>query len=336
MKAVRSYVRFIESIPDYLKSIQKEIILLVDENVDHIYSDFWKDYPKIIIPSGESSKSFEFIQKVINKLLKMNAHREIHLIGIGGGVTTDITGFVASIYKRGVAFSFLPTTLLSMCDAALGGKNGINSGNIKNCIGTINQPKFVAIFPDFLDSLSTLEFQNGLGEVIKHAILSSQNDVDFLLNNAEQIKNKDSEIICKLIEKSVHFKMNIVEKDVNETDERRLLNFGHTLGHAIESSSHLSHGESVAIGIWHDTILALKNKYCTQEVVDIIKNLFETFDFDLTINIDFEILEEKILHDKKRYNEEIYYIFPFQIGDCRIIKIEYSKLIEQLKDIIHG
>ncbi|MDY0217591.1 MAG: 3-dehydroquinate synthase family protein [Bacteroidales bacterium] len=336
MKVIKNHPNFIESILEYLNSIQKESILLVDKNVDAIYSDFWKEYPKIIIPSGESSKSFEFIQEVIAKLLEMNAHRDNILIGIGGGVTTDITGFVASIYKRGLDFAFLPTTLLAMCDAALGGKNGINIGTIKNCVGTINQPKSVAIYPDFLDSLSDLEFQNGLGEVIKHAILSGPNDVGFLLKNAEKIKNKDSEIIGKLIEKSIQLKMGIVEKDTNESNERRLLNFGHTLGHAIETSSYLSHGESVAIGIWHDTILALKNKYCTQEVVDIIKNLFETFDFDLTINIDFEILEEKILHDKKRYNEEIYYIFPFQIGDCRIIKIEYSKLIEQLKDIIHG
>lgn len=336
MKIIKNYLRFIESIPDYLSSIQKEGILLVDENVDAIYSDFWKTYPKIIIPSSESAKSFEFIQEVIAKLLKMNTHRETILIGIGGGVTTDITGFVASIYKRGLDFSFIPTTLLAMCDAALGGKNGINVGTIKNCVGTINQPKSVAIFPDFLDSLSNLEFQNGLGEVIKHAILSGQNDVDFILKNAEKIKNKDSEIISKLIEKSIHFKMGIVEKDVNETNERRLLNFGHTLGHAIETSSYLSHGESVAIGIWHDTLLAFKNKYCTQEDVDSIKKLFDTFQFDLSLNIDFDTLQEKILHDKKRYKDEIYYIFPFKIGDCRIIKMDYKILIEQLKEIIHG
>lgn len=336
MKVIKNHPNFIESIPEYLNSIQKEAILLVDENVDDIYSDFWKEYPKIIIPSGESSKSFEFIQEVIAKLLEMNAHRNNILIGIGGGVTTDITGFVASIYKRGLDFAFLPTTLLAMCDAALGGKNGINIGTIKNCVGTINQPKSVAIYPDFLDSLSDLEFQNGLGEVIKHAILSGPNDVDFLLKNAEKIKNKDSEIIGKLIEKSIQLKMGIVEKDTNESNERRLLNFGHTLGHAIETSSYLSHGESVAIGIWHDTLLAFKNKYCSKEVVDSIKNTFDTFHFDLNLNIDFETLQEKILHDKKRYKDEIYYVFPFQIGDCRIIKMDYKTLIEQLKDIIHG
>lgn len=336
MKIIRNYINFIESIPEYLNSIQKEVILLVDENVDAIYSDFWKTYPKIVIPSDESSKSFEFIQEVIAKLLKMNAHRESFLIGIGGGVTTDITGFVASIYKRGLNFAFLPTTLLAMCDAALGGKNGINIGTIKNCVGTINQPKSVAIYPDFLDSLSSLEFQNGLGEVIKHAILSGQNDVDFLLKNADKIINKDSEIINILIENSIQFKMGIVEKDINETHDRRLLNFGHTLGHAIETSSYLSHGESVAIGIWHDTLLAFKNKYCTQQVVDNIKNIFDTFQFDLSLNIDFETLQEKILHDKKRYKDEIYYVFAFKLGDCRVIKMDYKTLIEQLKEIIDG
>lgn len=336
MVKINSYVYRIDSVTDFLGNIKGEILLLVDENVDNIYSNFWKDYPKIIVPSGESSKSFDFVQEVIGKLLALNAHRNTILVGIGGGVTTDITGFVASIYKRGLDFIYLPTTLLSMCDAALGGKNGINAHGVKNCVGTINQPQKVAIFPDFLHSLSKFEFQNGLGEVIKHALLDGTDHVDFLINNAEKIKNLDTEVVNALIEKSINVKMKIVQNDVHENGERRLLNFGHTIGHAIETSSYLSHGECVAIGIYVDTKMSVMMDYCQKNTFDITTKLLDIFDFNYTIDLDFETLEEKILNDKKRYNEDIFYVFPFDIGDCRSVKMKYCDLIDQLKNLIHG
>ncbi len=336
MTNINSYVYRIDSVTDFLENINGEILLLVDENVDNIYSNFWKKYKKIIVPSGESSKSFDFVPEVINKLLALNAHRNTILVGIGGGVTTDITGFVASVYKRGLDFIYLPTTLLSMCDAALGGKNGINAHGVKNCVGTINQPQKVAIFPDFLHSLSKFEFQNGLGEVIKHALLDGTEHVDFLINNAEKIKNLDTDTVNLLIDKSIDVKMKIVQNDVHENGERRLLNFGHTIGHAIETTSYLSHGECVAVGIYLDTKMSLKQGFCQTHTFDITTKLLDIFDFNYTIDLDFETLEEKILNDKKKYNEDIFYVFPFDIGDCRSVKIKYFDLIEQLKMLIHG
>ena len=331
MKKINHNIFFINSLSDFLNDFKEKSILLIDRNVYKHHQVVFEDFRTIIIDTSEASKSFKTTELIITELLQLKAHRETILINIGGGVIGDLGGFVASIFKRGVKFAHIPTTLLAMCDAAIGGKNGINFGETKNIIGTITNPEFVAIYPDFIKTLTDEEFKNGIAEIIKHSILDSYEHYYFILQNKKEIKTRNIEIITQLISRSVKFKTSIVEQDEKELGNRRLLNFGHTMGHALEAIYGVSHGKAVAIGMFYAAKLALKNGYCNKQTFDEIQFILQEFKFETEFKYDLDKVIEKIYQDKKSYDEDVNFIYPFTIGDCRVVKTNVELLKNQLK-----
>ena len=237
-----------------------KFFVLTDENIYRVYSSLIasllpeKEVTKIVIPAGEESKSIENVIFIWNKLLEAKAGRDSLLINLGGGTITDIGGFAASTYKRGIDFINVPTTLLAMIDASIGGKNGINFNNYKNQIGLFSEPNSVIINPNFLKTLNERDIKSGLAEMMKYAFIADESLLDL-----------DSDNYLDFIEKAAEIKEDIVSLDMKETGLRKILNFGHTIGHALESyylgkENYLTHGEAVALGIY--SALYLSVRYC--------------------------------------------------------------------------
>ena len=237
-----------------------DFFLLTDENIYKIYSSLIasllpeKEICKIVILPGEDSKNIENVMFIWNKLHDSNAGRDSLLINLGGGTISDIGGFAASCYKRGIDFINVPTTLLAMTDASIGGKNGVNFNNCKNQIGLFSMPESVIINPMFLNTLPQRDLLSGLAEMMKYAFIADASFFDMNLDNYHDF-----------IEKSANIKDDIVNLDFKESGLRKMLNFGHTVGHALEAhylnkDNYLTHGEAVALGMYSSLFLSVK--YC--------------------------------------------------------------------------
>jgi 3-dehydroquinate synthase len=233
----------------------------------------------ITIKAGEESKNMQSAEKIWEVLNQNHADKNSLLINLGGGMITDLGGFAASIYKRGISFIHLPTTVMSMCDAAIGGKTAINFDSIKNNIGTINLPKATFVHFDFLKTLPNRELKNGLAEIIKHCIL--QQKIKWLITILDEKELSDMDWKT-LILQSIKYKSKIVSEDLNEVGNRKLLNFGHTIGHAIESyfqsqkTKKLLHGEAIAVGMWIEIIIS---NLCLQYSAIKANELFDIIEF---------------------------------------------------------
>jgi 3-dehydroquinate synthase len=309
-----------------LKSIVgfKNPIVIIDENVFHFNTRLLSKFECIVIPSGEEFKNQRTVDFIVDRLIYLGADRSSQLIGIGGGVVTDITGYVASIYMRGIDFGFVPTTLLSMVDASIGGKNGIDIGIYKNMIGNIRQPSF--IFYDFslLNTLPNKEIINGFAEIIKHACVKDKNMFKYLENfdSKALIKNKDE--FYKLIQQNVLLKTKVVTRDEKENGERKLLNFGHTLGHAIENMYQLSHGYSVSIGMVYACKIS-ENQFGFKETNRVI-NLLKRYELPTEFKFDKRKVFENMKKDKKKENDRMNYILLEKIGKGYIESIALLNL----------
>ena len=255
------------------------------------------------MPCGDHYKTIETVVDIWKFLGENGGTRKSMLINLGGGVVTDLGGFVANTFKRGIRFINIPTTLLSMVDAAVGGKTGINFNGLKNEIGVINPAETVVIYPDFLGSLDTENLLSGYAEMLKHGLLSSEEEMNRL--NKFDATNPDFELLSKLIETSIEVKANIVKQDPTEKGIRKALNLGHTIGHAFESYSHetnrpILHGYAVAWGLIGELFLSYKLKGFPQnvmtETVRFIKDNYGVF--EITCN-DYSALYEYMAHDKK-------------------------------------
>jgi 3-dehydroquinate synthase len=224
-------------------------IYITDENVYALHENKFKGKKTIVIPSGEEHKHQATVDFIIEALLNFGATRQAVLIGVGGGVVTDMVGYVAGVYMRGVAVGFVPTTILAMVDASIGGKNGIDVGIYKNMVGLIRQPAFILYDLSFLQSLPKHQWENGFAEIIKHAAIKDAKMMKVLSENNLAFYQKNTKALTALIEKNVQIKVKVVQKDEFEQGDRKLLNFGHTLGHAIENEHALLHGHAISIGM---------------------------------------------------------------------------------------
>lgn len=277
-----------------------KFFLLTDENIFKLYSSMIasmlpeKEVNKIVLPAGEQSKSIENVILIWNRLLEANAGRDTLFINLGGGTISDIGGFAASCYKRGIDFVNVPTTLLAMVDASLGGKNGINFNNYKNQIGLFSEPKSVIINPDFLKTLNERDKLSGMAEMMKYAYIADESllDVDF-------------ENYMDFIKTAATIKDEIVNLDMKETGIRKILNFGHTIGHALESyyidkENFLTHGEAVALGMLGAIYLSVK--YCGLNDSWLLVHEFwlkDNFSYLNLNDLDVEKTFSFISHDKK-------------------------------------
>jgi len=310
---------------------KEQTILITDENVFAKHHNKFTGWKIIVIKAGEQYKVQATVDNIIQQLIDAGADRKTTLIGVGGGVITDITGYTASVFMRGIKFGFIPTSILAMVDAAIGGKNGIDVGLYKNMVGVIRQPSFLVYDFSFVESLPEEEWVNGFAEVIKHACIKDAPMFALLEKNSLSYFQKDVTTLAKLIQRNALIKTKVVINDEFETGERKLLNYGHTLGHAVENLYHIPHGHAVSIGMgaackFSETITGFKD---TDRVVNVLKQygLPSQFNFDKAEV--FRILKS----DKKKDNRSINYILLDKIGKATIVSLPFTEietLINQL------
>ncbi|HEX7410560.1 MAG TPA: 3-dehydroquinate synthase [Bacteroidales bacterium] len=328
---------FIESSLERLRDLLPEsnVVIIIDENVNSLYGHIFSQYKLISIRSGEPEKTLNTLAGVYAKLIEFEADRHTFILGVGGGIVCDIAGFIASTYMRGVRFGFVATTLVAQVDAAIGGKNGVNFQRYKNIIGTFNQPEFVICDVRFLKTLSNRELNAGFAEIIKYGLISDKSIIDDVGLNHRHYSNCDLDAFKKLIAKCVAIKANIVNEDVNEKGRRKILNFGHTFGHAIEKiSSEYNHGEAISIGM----VIALKISQIKGNIsnADMDRICALLHQYYLPISIDeqlFPALIESLAADKKRNQSSIDYIILNQLGEAVILTISLKELSDMLKKI---
>jgi 3-dehydroquinate synthase len=317
----------------HLKEIvdQKNSIIITDENVHGNHKKRLKNWNVIILKPGEEYKTQATVDSIIEQLIGMEADRKTTLIGVGGGVVTDITGYAASVYMRGIKFGFIPTTLLSLVDASIGGKNGIDVGVYKNLVGTIRQPSFILHDLVFLNSLPESEWINGFAEIIKHACIKDAAMFRELETNSLKKYQARKALICNLIQRNAILKTKVVQQDEFEKGDRKLLNFGHTLGHALENQYELSHGQAISIGMTYASVISerISGFKDTNRVTHVLQQYglptFSKFDKQKVFNV--------LKMDKKREKKDIHYVLLQRIGKGIIKTIslqEVKKIFEDL------
>lgn len=318
----------------YLENLLKtetysKIFVLVDENTnEHCLPYFLANLPTEIeieiieIEAGEENKNIYTCIDLWHTLIELDADRKSIMINLGGGVITDIGGFVASTYKRGIDFINVPTTLLAMVDASVGGKTGVDLGSLKNQIGVINEPKSVVVISKFLETLPTNQMRSGLAEMLKHGLIYDKNYWDKL----KHLNNLNTDDLDILIEQSIEIKNKIVSQDLKENGIRKALNFGHTLGHAIESyflesedKKQVLHGEAIAIGMILESYLSYKleliSKDSYAEIKYIITDVFEKISFN---DSDIQKILDLLIFDKKNEFGNIQFTLLNKIGESKI------------------
>jgi|TARA_B110000881_G_C18594699_1_gene530435 3-dehydroquinate synthase len=297
--------------------------------------------------SSEKSKSQKTINFLLKELLTKGFNRTDVVIGLGGGITGDVSGFVASILKRGINFINIPTTLLSQVDSSIGGKTGINSNYGKNLVGAFYQPKLVISDVSFLKTLPQREIICGYAEVLKHGIIADSKFFSWLNNNSKNIlKERNINDLIYAINKSCKIKLNFVNKDVHERGLRMTLNFGHTFAHAIETknnySKNINHGEAVLIGMVIATKLSFQKKVCTRKTLDQIIKIYNNNDINYNLKKYFTTKDitnmlKYMKNDKKNYDEKINLILLKKIGKTTKAdeyKVSISNIKKYLKKII--
>lgn len=306
-------------------------IFITDQHVFDYHRKHFRGTKFIQIPAGESFKVQYIVDQIIDQLISFGADRQTTIIGVGGGVVTDITGYVASVYMRGVPFGFVPTSILGMVDASIGGKNGIDIGNYKNMIGTIRQPGFLFYDISLLQSLPGEEWVNGFAEVIKHAAIRDASLFRDLEKNTLGSYRKNKKALTDLIRKNVMIKSAIVQKDEFEGNERRLLNFGHTLGHAVENVYHLPHGHAISIGI--KAACLISEEILSFKETARITSLLQQYGLPIDIPVDFGKVIEIMRMDKKKTRDTMHYVLLEKLGKAVIKPIPMSNLEKLLYSI---
>ncbi|MDC1067935.1 3-dehydroquinate synthase [Candidatus Kapabacteria bacterium] len=302
-------------------------VIITDSNLAKIYPDFIKKQASIVIPFGEKSKSLESSKYIIDELIELGADRHTKIVAFGGGMILDLAAFAASVYMRGIEYTLIPTSLLAMVDASIGGKNGINYSNHKNIIGTFNQAEKIIINQKFLETLPDKEWKNGFAEIIKIALVSDYPFFEYLEKNIinSNLKNLDPKILHYILTKSVYNKCSVVNKDEKEKNLRKILNFGHTFGHAIELYFNLDHGMSVALGIIIASKVSVKMGLIKKDDSIRIHNLIKRSGLPTDIQMNENIIESINLDKKKNLNE-IDFILLNEIGEAIIHRLEIDKL----------
>lgn len=317
----------------HLKEIvhKDNTIIITDENVYNAHTKRFKNWNCIVLKPGEEYKTQSTVDEIIDQLIDMEADRKTTLVGVGGGVITDLTGYVASVYMRGISFGFIPTSLLAMVDASIGGKNGIDVGVYKNMVGIIRQPKFILHDMVFLNSLPQNEWENGFAEIIKHAAIKDA--AMFRELESMTLKKYQSRqiSICELVQRNAIIKTKVVQNDEFEKGERRLLNFGHTLGHALENQYELSHGQAVAIGMTYASVIS--QKILGFKEPGRVAALLLKYDLPTFADFDKQKVFEVLKMDKKRERKEMNYVMLEKIGKGVVKSIPLKQLEEIIQEL---
>lgn len=301
-------------------------IFITDENVGARYADQFPSGPVITIGTGEGIKTLDTVQRIYAELVALEADRSCCIVGVGGGIVCDITGFVASTYLRGVPFGFVATTLLAQVDASVGGKNGVNFAGYKNMVGTFNQPQFVLCDLELLHTLPEAQLQCGFAEIVKHAAIADAAMFADLENNAQRALDLDPRIIEDLVYRSLVIKAGVVNQDEKETGERRKLNFGHTFGHAIEKVTGIPHGQAVSIGMAIAARLSLQRQMMTDRENDRLLALLAKLHLPTHMAFDRQAVLEALGKDKKREDQGVHFVLLQGLGHAVVTEIALAEL----------
>lgn len=301
-------------------------LVIVDSNLEFYNFEKLLNTDVLYIDISESTKNLVSVEIVWNALFEHNLNRMSNLLIIGGGVLLDVCAFAASTYKRGISFCLVPTTLLAMVDAAHGGKNGFNNNYGKNQIGTFTEPKSIFVCHELLDSLSEKDYKDGLIELIKHGLIGSSEIYEQLSLGSEY------KVSLETIKKGIKIKLDIVSEDFTELNKRKLLNFGHTIGHLIEKDSEfkVSHGEAVAIGIYYELLLSKKHMGLPQEVINSYLKYIEKINYNYTYKFSKgkDSIMEALKNDKKSLIDNVDIVLLSGISMPNIINLSFDELFE--------
>jgi 3-dehydroquinate synthase len=311
---------------------KKNSIIITDEHLYKAHTAKFKGWNCIVLKPGEVYKVQATVDAIVYQLIKMEADRKTTLVGVGGGVITDITGYVASVFMRGLKFGFVPTSLLAMVDASIGGKNGIDVGVYKNMVGIIRQPSFLLYDVSLLSSLPDAEWRNGFAEIIKHACIKDAAMFSLLEKYDVMSFQKNKKLIAALVERNAKIKIKVVQQDEFEQGERKLLNYGHTLGHALENQYELSHGQAVSIGMTYASHIAARLTSFKQ--AERIVQLIQRYGLPTYARFDNKKVFAVLKMDKKRVQKDINFILLNKIGKGVIHSIPLNKLEKIIQDIV--
>lgn len=306
------------------------ILLLSNPTVFDFYGDqflscfreFHEDVTCFLIPDGEKYKSLETVENIYTYLIAQRVDRKAALVALGGGVTGDVAGFVAATYLRGISYVQVPTTLLAQVDSSVGGKTGVNHRLGKNLIGAFYQPRAVYIDPDTLSTLPQKEYESGLYEVVKYGLIYDAEFFDFFEANLETIKRRDPEILEVVVSRSCEIKAEVISLDEREEDLRRILNFGHTFAHALETCVRyqgITHGAAVGYGMIAASLLSKHQKLLSEEQCSrVIRVIQKIGTLPRLQKISFEGLYDVMQHDKKAEQGQLVFILLAGIGKTRM------------------
>ena len=307
------------------KLVSKEkAVIITDENLFAKHQRKFKGWNTIVLKPGEAYKVQQTVDVVIDQLIAFGADRSTTLIGVGGGVITDMTGYIAGVYMRGIKCGFVPTSILAMVDASIGGKNGIDVGLYKNMVGLIRQPQFLLYDISFLKTLPKSEWQNGFAEIIKHACIKDAAMFKLLQNNTLSKFKKEPALLATLIQRNALIKTKVVLKDEFEQADRKLLNFGHTLGHAIENMYELSHGQAISIGMTYATLMSVQIKGFNN--AEAVIGLLAKYGLPTFADFDKKKAFKTLQMDKKKNANGINYILLQKIGKGVIQQLLFTEL----------
>jgi len=301
-------------------------IIITDVNVGGLYPLDSMAAEVITIGTGEEIKTLNTVKEIYAQLLSSRADRSSFIVGVGGGIVCDLTGFAASTFLRGVRFAFVATTLLAQVDASVGGKNGVNFEGYKNMVGLFHQPEFVICDPEVLKTLPPKEVSCGLAEIVKHGAIADADLFAYLEKHTEDILALDSAVIEKLVLASVRIKSSIVGRDETEKDERRLLNFGHTFGHAIEKVTGAAHGEAVSMGMVIASALSVKKGLLPAEENRRLRAVLKNLNLPTRLETGTRQIIDAIAKDKKRSGDRIHFVLLNRIGKARLEQIRLEEL----------
>lgn len=316
-----------------LKNLDQDPILLVDEHVLCQHNDIFDAFRSITIPSGETYKTLQTVENIYRELVKLEADRSTLLVGVGGGLATDVAGFVASTYLRGVPFGFISTTLLGQVDASIGGKNGVNLDGYKNMVGDFRQPSFVWCDLSLLGTLAHREYVSGIAEVIKYGAIWDVSFMSYLEEHMDLLLKQDLKVLEHVVSVSAAIKVEVVEKDEKESDLRRILNFGHTLGHAIERHRKVLHGEAVGMGMIMAAQLSNNMGLISSSEVERLEKLIASAGLPVDMKLDPEKLFLNVRKDKKKSGKELHFVLLNGPGSTVIKPIAMTELESLVYDL---
>jgi len=312
---------------------KRRTVVITDSHVRGLYE---KDFPLsevIELPPGERYKNLESVRKCYRRLVELEADRSVFICGIGGGVVCDVTGFVAATFMRGVDFGFAASTLLAQVDAALGGKNGVDFEGYKNMVGTFRQPVFVISDIRLLNTLPPQEVACGLAEVVKTAAIGDNTLFEQLETRVPALLALEPTWMEQVVTACVRIKTAVVKKDEKELGQRRILNFGHTLAHALEKTSGISHGRAVSLGMVFAVEFSVRKGRLPRKEADRIIRLLDRMRLPVDLHEKGGMLREAIRKDKKRSGDEIKFVFLEGIGVPAVESIRLSELESVIEDL---